>query len=599
MQRVCAECLVDDGSLLHPGQQVWTEGNVADLYDKFIKNAFVGSEGGGTFDSKWRRQLDGTSDGVRRLAAEIMLVHFLFPSSVSFGHKKRLIAETLQLDSLDDLEKSESIAALKTAIGNPGIGFNTRRDLQIGFVIEFVRLVKALDPLERAKVLADPWLTRDLAEQVPQENQREMMHILLHLLHPDSFERIASLSHKRQIAKAFANVDESPVGTDADSPVDQELWRIRSSLEGLMPDGNAPDGKVDFYYPPLSSVWSSRAADSVDGVTDLESLAWKKQIILYGPPGTGKTYSARQLATELISNAALTSWGIGRFLQNEKVLKAALKKNFRTLQLHPGYGYADFIRGAQLINNETRFEPGFLIEVLKDHNSQQLHAADGSELPSLPTVLLLDEINRTDLSAMLGEAFSLFERDKRGHAIVLPGVNHGEKAAELTLPKDLYIVGTMNEIDQSVETLDFALRRRFLWKRCPFDRNALIEIVESRWTHEIPSRFAIELALPQIERFADAAAALNSEISRIDDLGDMYEVGHSYFADIVFFIAQWLEGRSKSMVASAIWMKNGLPRAPLQDLWSRSLEPLLAQYLASVDNRQQLLASLWKAFSSS
>ena len=83
----------------------------------------------------------------------------------------------------------------------------------------------------------------------------------------------------------------------------------------------------------------------------------------------------------------------------------------------------------------------------------------------LPWVLILDEINRTDLSRLLGEAFSAL--DDRDAQIDLPAVG-GHAVDPFKLPDDLFLIGTMNTIDQSVEQLDFAMRRRFFWLHSGF-----------------------------------------------------------------------------------------------------------------------------------
>jgi 5-methylcytosine-specific restriction protein B len=81
-----------------------------------------------------------------------------------------------------------------------------------------------------------------------------------------------------------------------------------------------------------------------------------------------------------------------------------------------------------------------------------------AEEQKIPVVLILDEMNRADVSKVLGEGFSLLE--DRDTAVRLGG--HDEVPRRVQLPVNLYIVGTMNLIDQSLEHVDFALRRRFL-----------------------------------------------------------------------------------------------------------------------------------------
>ena len=584
------KCLIGDGSLLNDSAAIWTPSNVNDLYGRIVGSPLAGKEAGGKFDSKLSQQLDGCAPEVRQLTGELLLVYLLFPCSISSGRKKKIVRETLQVETLD--QKLIPVRALSQSIGNPGGGFNMRRDLQVGFLLDFTKRIKEQSPAQRATTLADPWETQALAEEAPSENRREMMHILLNLLHPEQFERIASGSHKREIAKAFAKLL-SEEDDFTNLSIDRRILAIREQIEALIPDGNTgDDGAVDFYSLPLRSVWNSRALDSGEGTTDLEALAWKKQLVLYGPPGTGKTYQAKQIAERLISKAALQSWGIETFLHEQKHLEEEIRRNFTKIQLHPGYGYSDFIRGVRLNGNETRYEPGALCKIVADMNA----AENEKGLASLPVVLVLDEINRTDLSAMLGEAFSLLEPDKRRDPIQLPGINPGEPPAYLQLPDNLYVIGTMNEIDQSVETLDFALRRRFLWRECRFDREALLEIIDERWSQDIDPRFTFENAQPQLEQFADNAVRLNAVIASMDDLGEPYEIGHSHFADITHFLSAWLTGRSKTYAATPLWGKNGQPRPPITDLWARSLKPLLEQYLAGIDQRDTTMKQLENAY---
>ena len=359
-------------------------------------------------------------------------------------------------------------------------------------------------------------------------------------------------------------------------------------LEEHLPNGNTAKQTVDFYHPPLHGVWESSGGGEGDGTTDLETLLWKKQIVLYGPPGTSKTFEARRIAEALIRRSALSTWGIRDFLERADEVDEAVQRNIEWRQLHPGFGYEEFIRGLRLEGDETRYEPGLLPRLVDRMNEQGERR--------LPTVLVLDEINRTDLSRMLGEAFSLLERDRRGAAVPLPGANPGEPEPTLTVPEDLYVIGTMNEIDQSVESLDFALRRRFMWRECRFQRDTLLDIVAARWDEDV-QRFQADDAAEQLERFADRAVALNDAIEGSPELGPQYQVGHAYFAEIVFFIGTWVRNRkSRPANGTYLWTAAGRPQPPLNDLWIRSLRPLLEQYLAASDIRENEMTRLEASF---
>lgn len=581
-------CLLADASLLFDAEStIWSPQNIEDLHHRFIDNPLEGAVAGGTFESKWSEQLRGASAGVRLLAAELLLVHFLFPSSVNKHRKRSVIQGSLDETDFELPENTEAAKALEQGIGDPGMGYNLRRDLQVGYLIDFVRRIKQLPAEDRTNLLEDPWRLRDFADRT-NLRIREMRHILLHLLRPEEFERISSGTHKREIMTAFASL----LDDSAPNDVDERLLSIRTHLTGYIPRGNTPSGEIDFYHSPLFGVWGRTGGVDSEGVGDLDALEWKKQIVLYGPPGTGKTWQAAQLAEAIIRRAALSQWGPKNFFTNTAAVEAAVKNNVAWLQLHPGYGYEQFIRGLRLEGNVTRYREGFLPLLVARMNEQR--APDG--LKRLPGVLVLDEINRTNLSEMLGEAFSLLERDQRGKERVLPGFDEGQAPDVLMIPEDLYVIGTMNEIDQSVETLDFALRRRFLWRECPFERETLLAIIADRWGDDV-ARFTYEDAAEQMERFADTAQKLNRAVAESEELGHQYEIGHTYFADIAFFIGPWVQARKhKPQNGAFLWTRSGRPQPPLIDLWRRSLKPLLEQYLAGSDVRADELRRLEETF---
>jgi 5-methylcytosine-specific restriction protein B len=585
-------CLIGEGSLTQPGESaIWTAEIAADLASRFTAKPLVGSDGGGTFASKFEVQLEGASAELRLFAAEMILVHFLFTSSVTRRGKVDVIERTLTGSGYTLDPASVPYLAMSSVIGHPGVGFNTRRDLQLGFLIDFVIRLKKLTVDERTALLADPWALEDFVREAPSQNQREMMHIVLHLLHPDSFERIASGTHKREIADAFGQLLDGE--TPGDWSTDRKLLEIRTALENDYLVGGNIDGSIDFYHAPLQGVWQSRTGGEGEGTGDIESLEWKKQLILYGPPGTSKTFTASELSKALILRDALRNWGPRKFFGNKVLLDRLLVENVEWVQLHPGYGYAEFVRGLRLEKEETRYQAGLLPNLIERITSQELPEG----LSPLPFVLVLDEINRTDLSAMLGEAFSLLERDKRDFSVTLPGINPGEPPTTLAMPSNLYIIGTMNEIDQSVETLDFALRRRFLWRECPFERDTLLEIVRHRWEENVPERYSFEHAREQLETFADRAQDLNDAIFAMDELGRAYQIGHTYFADITFFLERWLTTvRSRPRSGTYLWDTNGKVRPAMDDLWDRSLKPLLEQYLSGTEDRENSLSALRATF---
>ncbi len=219
-----------------------------------------------------------------------------------------------------------------------------------------------------------------------------------------------------------------------------------------------------------------------------------RQIILTGAPGTGKTHAAREIAEYL-----------GELTGEESV---------PLVQFHPSYDYTDFVEGLRPVQltGETkstfvRLDGSFkaFCRSVAEENRSRSHtpapvgnaadprcadAPDGSLY-----FFLIDEINRANLSQVFGELMFCLESDKRGLPVQtqyrnLPTYRIGadQKAVLIEddvfacgffIPKNVVIIGTMNDIDRSVESMDFALRRRFVWHEVKADHALLLSAFES------------------------------------------------------------------------------------------------------------------------
>lgn len=580
--------LIDDASLLHPDEfpMVWSQPVLEHLNERFWGNLLEGDDGGGRFESKWEIQLEGAPIEVRLLAAECLLVYYLITVSVGADRKRAMINRTIGPDR-EDLHVSTDGAvyvALSNWIANPGQYYNTRQDVLVGYLMEFALRLKKLSREGRIQLLEDnPWEFAEFAE-VGEHHSDTMRHVVCHLVYPKYFERIASNRHKELVLKAFGELDSS----NADATQDQRLYAIRNELKRRLP--NWSEARRDYYEPDLRPIWHPTGGSPESASADPAlALDFKKQIVFYGPPGTGKTYTARLLAERVVRSAALQRWGVNEYFGDVDKVDEAIRDHVTKLQMHPSYGYAEFMVGLRLdAEGGTNYQPGALLRLVERmrEEKQEMGAR------ALPHVLILDEINRTDLSAMFGEAFSAMERDKRDIAMELFAEAKDGKQIRFAMPSDLYIIGTMNEIDQSVEALDFAMRRRFFWFPTPFDEEALFSIWESQWAEQT-MKVEWKHALPQLEELADCISRLNARITEFTELGPEYELGAAIFGDLPYFVGlEWRYKTHGRLQAKILWDDQGKVRDPLLSLWTLSIEPVLSQYLAGSDRRTEQLEAL-------
>jgi 5-methylcytosine-specific restriction protein B len=565
-------CLIADGSLLFPGESLWTTENLKTAYRNVAKNPLLDAR---SFMDKLKEQL-GSERELSLLGAELLVVYYLFAwvGSISRERQRSRVNEVLGWADEALSEDGEVWQALgEQGIGHPGQYFLLRPDVQLGFVLDFAIHLKEKESAERQRILDGPWRLRDFADEVTEHAATGMRHIVLHLLQPEYFERISSGAHKQSIASTYGALIDGEF-----EDVDERLLKIREGPQDLL---GKPAEEVDFYWEPLAGTWGGWNGD--EDVSAVDGLELKKQLVLFGPPGTSKTYGAKQLAAQVIRRAALRSWGPPTYFQRQERVDELVDSHVRRLQLHPAYSYEEFIRGQRLRSGEVVFEDGYLLCLVDEIEAETVPE---DEQP-LPWVLILDELNRADLSRVFGEAFSVLE--DRNEPVDLPGTEPGQPARSITLPERLYVIGTMNLIDQSLEQIDFALRRRFLWRRVGFDRAQLIEVLAERWAQTgMERRYKWGRLKDDMERFAGRAERLNELIAGSSILGRDYEIGHTYFFDVVGLLAKAEHLHRQYAARQFLWSSKGEAREPVRDLWQMSLEPLLDQYLQGADAESRL-----------
>lgn len=207
-------------------------------------------------------------------------------------------------------------------------------------------------------------------------------------------------------------------------------WDAKASTTGDEPELEG----IDEDAPQSLEELSHRSALSVEKLSEIEdALLTKQQVILTGPPGTSKTYIAGMFARYFAA------------ARNGRV-----QGDHSTIFMHANWAYEDFFEGIKpfTVDGILKFEPklGCFLEWI---DSLSRHP------PNVRHVLVLDEINRCDTAAVLGELLQLLEY--RGRSVPLLS---GRK---FRFPSNVYIIGTMNSADRSIGRMDLALRRRFLW----------------------------------------------------------------------------------------------------------------------------------------
>ena len=314
---------------------------------------------------------------------------------------------------------------------------------------------------------------------------------------------------------------------------------------------------------------------TIENTPQYNLLLSNKQLIMNGAPGTGKTYLARNTTADILFDTLCES-------ENKK--EEIKRVRMDMIQFHPSYDYTDFIDGIRpdLSGNELKYSlkngsfksfcrragvierilaagkkvdagsiEDFLIgedesikkfwkseiekeELKKEIDKEDITEFDPSKLPSF--LFIIDEINRAEISKVLGEIMYCLDPDYRGIKGAI-STQYSALATDETffinkdndkffIPSNVYIIGTMNDIDRSVEVFDFALRRRFAW----------YEVKPDKVMDDVLKSMGIETLLKQnYENYKTKIDKLNYAIVDKLKLGRHYQLGPSYFAKISLY----------------------------------------------------------------
>ncbi len=265
----------------------------------------------------------------------------------------------------------------------------------------------------------------------------------------------------------------------------------------------------------------------------IELLMQNRNLILTGAPGTGKSYLAKQIASE-----------IGKY---------------KFVQFHPSYDYTDFVEGLRPIQDKK----GDIIFERKDGVFKKF-CKEALNNKNDNFVFIIDEINRGEISKIFGELFFSVDAGYRGEKgkVLTQYANLIEDGDEFKdgfyIPENVYIIGTMNDIDRSVESMDFAMRRRFAWKE-----------IKAEDTQETILKDLGDLKDETIKRMNNLNEVIRNKET---NLSEAYCIGAAYFKKIKDY-----EGN-------------------FNKLWDNHLEGLLFEYTRGMQNQATILKGLKNAY---
>ena len=310
-------------------------------------------------------------------------------------------------------------------------------------------------------------------------------------------------------------------------------------------------GYIEAHRPPETEeeeVQGQEVAQEGGIGPDYETIQLPINIILYGPVGTGKTLLANKLARGIVSGQITNMQQVKQLIDNNfedtSIHNSDLIKN---VTFHKSYGYEQFIEGI-LPHTDERGGNTYLIQdgIFKSFCKSAIERLEMGEVSRF--VMIIDEINRGDISRIFGELITLIEKDKRKKGVKSPGMEIEllYSHEKFSVPINLFLIGTMNTTDKSIALIDLALRRRFYF-------------VEVR-----PNFMVLENYLEGLEEDLKSVVLfifrkLNEKINEYK--GEDYGVGHAYFMEI---------GSGQDLV----------------DIWNYRIMPLLMEYF--YDEEQNL-----------
>ncbi|MGW7832259.1 MrcB family domain-containing protein [Staphylococcus xylosus] len=346
---------------------------------------------------------------------------------------------------------------------------------------------------------------------------------------------------------------------DEEAQKEQETEQTYSIAKMDLFSDNPPNEYFKQFYDDYMSYKIEVAPMIESGIVKelTDKLLKSKNLILRGAPGTGKSYLAKAIACNMVGTS------------NEDLESS---EQFEFVQFHPNYDYTDFVEGIRPVIShdgtmgfdlKSGIFKTFCEQAIVAQSSNSSDKKRGKDENNIKYgdnhkkyIFVIDEINRGEISKIFGELFFSIDPSYRGiaGAVKTQYSNMESEKDKFYIPYNVYIIGTMNDIDRSVDTFDFAMRRRFRFFEIKANEN--LEMLESLGDKK--------------EEAVNRMISLNDTISQIDELDRNYHIGAAYFLK--------------------------LKDINFDELWEDFLEPLLSDYIRGMFNEEEIMESFKSAY---